>query len=617
MKRTLLSMFALAAMSATALAADIKPAIIYDLGGKFDKSFNESAYNGAEKFKEETGIEYREFEIQNDAQREQALRRFARDGNNPIVMAGFSWAAALEDVADDYPDINFAIIDMVVDKPNVRSVVYKEQEGSYLVGVMAAMASESGTVSFIGGMDIPLIRKFACGYVQGVKAANPDATVLQNMTGTTPAAWSDPSKGAELARSQIDRGADVIARRVARAAEHVVKRPKLRTATEVMKSIIPPPCKSSPSGNGPAPEERAEIMGTADMAAMDQPLHMAKSINLALTDLMLEFGNIIVAGEDVGPKGGVYGVTQRLHDRFGPARVINTLLDEQSILGLGIGLAHNGILPILEIQFLAYLHNAEDQLRGEASTLSFFSNGQFTNPMIVRIAGLGYQRGFGGHFHNDNSLAVLLDIPGIIVACPSNARDAVLMLRESVRLAKEEQRIIVFVEPIALYMTRDLHESKDTAWSFTYPKPGDGASVSLGEVGIWGDGSDLAIVTYGNGTFLSCQAKRILEEEHGIQVRVVDLRWLAPLPSQSLEDAISGCRHVLIVDECRISGSQSAALMAFMSEHSKVTDSFARIAADDSFIPTGPSYAATLPSRESVVEASRRLVMKTAQRRIS
>lgn len=210
MKRTLLSMFALAAMSATALAADIKPAIIYDLGGKFDKSFNESAFNGAEKFKEETGIEYREFEIQNDAQREQALRRFARDGNNPIVMAGFSWAAALEDVAADYPDINFAIIDMVVDKPNVRSVVYKEQEGSYLVGVMAAMASESGTVSFIGGMDIPLIRKFACGYKGGVMATKDNAKVLEAMTGDTPEAWNNPVKGGEITKSQIAQGSDVI-----------------------------------------------------------------------------------------------------------------------------------------------------------------------------------------------------------------------------------------------------------------------------------------------------------------------------------------------------------------------------------------------------------------------
>ncbi|MAW86732.1 MAG: BMP family ABC transporter substrate-binding protein [Phyllobacteriaceae bacterium] len=209
MKRMIMGLLAATAMSASAFAADIDPAIIYDLGGKFDKSFNESAYNGAEKFKEETGIAYREFEIQNDAQREQALRKFAEDGNNPIVMAGFSWAAALEKVAAEFPDTQFAIIDMVVDKPNVRSVVYKEHEGSYLVGIMGAMKSETKKVGFIGGMDIPLIRKFGCGYVGGAKAAGA-TEVIQNMTGDTPAAWNDPTKGGEIAKSQIAQGADVI-----------------------------------------------------------------------------------------------------------------------------------------------------------------------------------------------------------------------------------------------------------------------------------------------------------------------------------------------------------------------------------------------------------------------
>ncbi len=209
MKRLLLGLMAATVLSVPAFAADIAPAIIYDLGGKFDKSFNEAAYNGAEKFKAESGIEYVEFEISNDAQREQALQRFAEDGRNPIVMAGFSWAAALEKVAAEYPETNFAIIDMVVDAPNVRSVVYKEHEGSYLVGMMAAMASESKKVGFIGGMDIPLIRKFGCGYVGGAKAAGA-TDVIQNMTGDTPAAWNDPTKGGEIAKSQISQGADVI-----------------------------------------------------------------------------------------------------------------------------------------------------------------------------------------------------------------------------------------------------------------------------------------------------------------------------------------------------------------------------------------------------------------------
>ncbi|MGB5559100.1 MAG: BMP family ABC transporter substrate-binding protein [Paracoccaceae bacterium] len=196
------------AVSASAALAD--PAIIFDLGGKFDKSFNEAAFAGAQRWAEETGGSYKEIELSSEAQREQALRRFAEAGNNPIVMTGFAFASALETVAADFPDTKFAIIDMVVDKPNVRSVVFNEHEGSYLVGVAAAKASKSGTVGFVGGMDIPLIRKFACGYVQGVKAANPSATVIQNMTGTTPAAWNDPVKGAELTKAQIAQGADVV-----------------------------------------------------------------------------------------------------------------------------------------------------------------------------------------------------------------------------------------------------------------------------------------------------------------------------------------------------------------------------------------------------------------------
>jgi basic membrane protein A len=209
MKRILLgAVFAAAFAAAPALAAE--PAVVYDLGGKNDKSFNEAAFKGAEKFKADTGTAYREFEIQNDSQREQALRKFARDGNDPIIAIGFSQAAAIETVAKEFPNTHFAIVDSVVDLPNVRSIVFKEQEGSYLVGMLAAMASKTGKVGFVGGMDIPLIRRFACGYVEGVKAVNPNAEIFQNMTGTTGAAWNDPVKGGELAKSQFDRGADVV-----------------------------------------------------------------------------------------------------------------------------------------------------------------------------------------------------------------------------------------------------------------------------------------------------------------------------------------------------------------------------------------------------------------------
>lgn len=387
------------------------------------------------------------------------------------------------------------------------------------------------------------------------------------------------------------------AARADRIAAEAVTRPRLRAAPQVMASLIPPPRQCRPT-NGPTPEARAAIFGS-DLKAMDEPQPMARLINWALADLMLEHGEIVLAGEDVGRKGGVYGVTQKLNARFGADRVIDTLLDEQSILGLAIGMAHNGFVPIPEIQFLAYLHNAEDQLRGEAATLSFFSNGQYTNPMVVRIAGLGYQKGFGGHFHNDNSLAVLRDIPGLVLACPSSGADAAMMLRECVRLAREEQRVVVFLEPIALYPMRDLLAEKDGAWMCRYPAPGE--RIAFGEVGIHGRGTDLAIVTYGNGRYLSHQAEKTLRER-GVDLRIIDPRWLSPLPEAALLAAVEGCARVLVVDECRRTGSQSEALMALFAERTGLP--IARVTAEDCFIATGPAYAATLPSRDAIVEAA-------------
>ncbi len=204
----LLGAAATLALSSGVVMAD--PAIIFDLGGKFDKSFNEAAFNGAQRWATETGGTFKEMEMQSEAQREQALRSLAEAGANPVVMTGFAFGDVLNKVAPDFPDTKFAIVDMVVDQPNVKSVVFNEHEGSYLVGMMAALASKTGTVGFIGGMDIPLIRKFGCGYAQGVKAVNPDAKIVLNMTGTTPAAWNDPVKGAELTKAQKAQGADVI-----------------------------------------------------------------------------------------------------------------------------------------------------------------------------------------------------------------------------------------------------------------------------------------------------------------------------------------------------------------------------------------------------------------------
>ena len=390
--------------------------------------------------------------------------------------------------------------------------------------------------------------------------------------------------------------------RVERVAGDAVKRPRLKTAAEVMASLIPPPRPCKPT-NGPTPEARAQAFG-ADLKAMDEPQIMSRIINWALTDLMLSHREIVMMGEDVGRKGGVYGVTQKLTARFGPDRMIDTLLDEQSILGLAIGMAQNGFVPMPEIQFLAYLHNAEDQLRGEAATLPFFSQGAFTNPMVLRIAGLGYQKGFGGHFHNDNSVAVLRDIPGVILAVPSNGADAARMLRECVRLAREEQRVVVFLEPIALYPMRDLHGDKDGLWMTRYPDPSE--RIALGEVGVSGDGADLAIVTFGNGVYLSNQALPQIEAA-GIKARIVDTRWLSPLPKDALTAAVQGCKHILIVDETRHSGGVAETLMAHFHEAAPGVP-LARLTAEDSFIATGPAYAATMPSSAGIVAAAKGLV---------
>ncbi|MEM7647240.1 MAG: transketolase C-terminal domain-containing protein, partial [Pseudomonadota bacterium] len=276
-----------------------------------------------------------------------------------------------------------------------------------------------------------------------------------------------------------------------------------------------------------------------------------------------------------------------------------------SILGTAIGLAHNNFLPIPEIQFLAYVHNAEDQIRGEAATLSFFSQGQYTNPMVIRIAGLAYQRGFGGHFHNDNSLAVFRDIPGLIIAVPSHGADAVRMLRTCVREAHENGRVCVFIEPIALYMTRDLHTENDKQWTFSYPEPHEAAE--LGEFGKYGDESDHVIVTYGNGTYLSLKAQKILQDQFQKKVQVIDLKWIAPLKKERLLKELKNKKTTLFVEECRRTGSFAEAIISLLAENH--CGGRLRIhGAADCFIPLGPAATAGLPSTESIVDEALKLL---------
>jgi 2-oxoisovalerate dehydrogenase E1 component len=405
-------------------------------------------------------------------------------------------------------------------------------------------------------------------------------------------------------------GAEIVARyedmraRVESVAQDALAKPRLLTAAEVMASIEPPTSAKPPQSMPDAAERDALFI--KDARNLAKPVTLAKSINFALADIMLQYPNIAVFGEDVARKGGVYGVTQGLQEKFGAARVFDTLLDEQTILGLAIGMAHNGFVPMPEIQFLAYLHNAEDQIRGEAATLSFFSNQQYRNPMVIRIAGLPYQKGFGGHFHNDNSLAVLTDIPGIIVACPSSAADAPAMLRECVRLAHEDGRVVVFIEPIALYHTTDLQQPEDGGWTAPYVAPDQDKAIAHGVLGQSGKGTELAIITYGNGYFLSCQAADELEAS-GIDLRIIDLRWLHPLNAEAIVAAVADCRKILIVDECRKSGSLSEKLMTILTEAGR-GNAVSRITAEDCFIPLGPAAELVLPSKASIIEAARAAV---------
>ncbi|MEO1252467.1 MAG: thiamine pyrophosphate-dependent enzyme [Pseudomonadota bacterium] len=389
-----------------------------------------------------------------------------------------------------------------------------------------------------------------------------------------------------------------IGARVRRAMEAACDRPKLTTSSQVVAPV-------TPARTLRATRPGRLVEGAPDDArARAETQHMSRLISLTLAEEMANDRAVAVFGEDVGRKGGVYGATTRLQQKFGPGRVFDTLLDEQSILGLALGMAHNGFLPVPEIQFLAYLHNAEDQLRGEAATLSFFSKGQYANPMVVRIAGLAYQKGFGGHFHNDNSLAVLRDIPGLVLAAPSSGSEAVRILRECFRLARSEQRVVVFLEPIALYGTKDLIVEGDGAMTAVFDDLSGRAP--FGAVNLIGDGDDLAIITYANGTFLSQRALNWLKPE-GVNARIIDLRWLAPLPMDSIVTALEGCKKILIVDECRKTGSPSEEIIACLNERGLDAE-IKRIASDDCFIPLGPAANAVLVSEDDIANAVRAML---------
>ncbi|MEM7516938.1 MAG: transketolase C-terminal domain-containing protein, partial [Planctomycetota bacterium] len=402
--------------------------------------------------------------------------------------------------------------------------------------------------------------------------------------------------------------------RVRSLADEVLGRPKLETRAEVMEPLAPyenSKVRQAAALTLPA-EERSELFGGSlpETAKAPGRRTLAAHINSALTDEMARRPETIVFGEDVGRKGGVYGVTRQLIDRFGSARVFDTLLDETTILGVAQGAAHIGLLPCPEIQYLAYVHNAVDQIRGEACSLSFFSEGKYTNPMVVRIAGLAYQKGFGGHFHNDNSIGGLRDIPGLAIAVPSRGDDAARLLRGSFALAKAHGRVVVFLEPIALYHERDLYEEGDKEWLCNYAPPSeDGADALLpGEVGVYHpEAKDLLILSYANGLRLSLRAARTLEKDHGIRARVIDLRWLSPLPFEAVREHAEACSAVLVADECRATGGGVAeALVADLAE-TGYRGRLGSVRAADSYVPLGAAANLVLISEEEIVAGALKL----------
>ncbi|WP_425605287.1 thiamine pyrophosphate-dependent enzyme [Fulvimonas yonginensis] len=393
------------------------------------------------------------------------------------------------------------------------------------------------------------------------------------------------------------------------AAEEADRRPKLERLEDVMAPLAPytPDKVKAEAERADYADARVKAFGGEDKLPERQPpRHLAIQIGQALHDVMAKYPESLLFGEDVAQKGGVYTVTKGLYKTFKGARVFNTLLDETIILGLAQGYANMGMLPIPEIQYLAYFHNAGDQIRGEAASLQFFSNDQYRNPLVMRIASLGYQRGFGGHFHNDNSITALRDIPGLVVGCPSRGDDAATMLRTLTALAKVDGRVCAFLEPIALYMTKDLYEPGDGQWQFAYPPPGE--AMPLGEGRVYGeDANDLVVFTFGNGVPMALRAARTIQAELGWRVRVVDLRWLVPLNDAFIARQARSARRILVLDEGRKSAGVGEGVITAIVEAGLGATPLERVVGADTFTPLAGAAFLVLPGEADVVAAARRL----------
>ncbi|MFM6989557.1 MAG: thiamine pyrophosphate-dependent enzyme [Arenimonas sp.] len=390
------------------------------------------------------------------------------------------------------------------------------------------------------------------------------------------------------------------------AAEDADRRPKLETLEEVIAPLAPytPDAVRAEARRADYAERRLAVFGSEQKLPEKQPpRHLAIQINNALHDLFCKYPESLLFGEDVAQKGGVYTVTKGLQRAFKGARVFNTLLDETMILGLAQGFANLGMLPLPEIQYLAYFHNACDQIRGEACSLQFFSNGQYSNPMVMRVASLGYQRGFGGHFHNDNSITALRDIPGLLVGCPSRGDDAVTMLRSMMALAKVDGRVCAYLEPIALYMTKDLYEAGDGLWQTSYPEPSEAMEIGAERV-YFPENSDVVVFTFGNGVPMSLRAARQIEQTLNWKVRVVDLRWLQPLNADAIAKHAGECKRILVVDEGRRSAGVGEGVITAIVESGHGAKPLRRVVGADTYTPLAGAAFAVIPADADIVNAA-------------
>ena len=394
---------------------------------------------------------------------------------------------------------------------------------------------------------------------------------------------------------------DRLGAQVAATAEEIYAEPPLDSTEAVIAPLAPArPDLVRHDAERAAVPGRPGASGGSERASAHT---LAQAINRTLADLLVRDPDVLVFGQDVARKGGVYGVTKGLRARFGARRVFDTLLDEQSILGAALGAGLAGFVPIPEIQYLAYTHNALDQLRGEAATLSFFSAGRYRNPMVVRIAAYAYQRGFGGHFHNDNSVAALRDIPGVVVASPARPDDAAAILRTCVSAARVDGRVCVLLEPIALYHVRDLHVSGDGGWCTPAADP---KHVPIGRARVYGTGTDLTLVAFANSVPMCLRVARELST-HGIGARVLDLRWLCPLPVEDLRRHADATGRVLVADETRRSGGVAESVFAALVD-AGFTGALARVTSADSFVPLGPAAASVLLNESAITAAAYRMV---------